>query len=229
MKANSNRSKQSLTSPFSPLPPVKNQSRRNFIKRGALCLPTIFIPRLIRAQTILTANGLASFGTSAPAGGGGGCTPSYANRGGTGNRSATSIILIYASSGFPTSPNWINGDTTTNGQFFLPGVTLNGTQFIQFDFGAGNAALVTEAKFYQQTNANQGTWKWQGNTSGAGAGGTSGTDIGSSFTLGGVITQTITTLSANTNSYRSYQLVGVSGSSNAGPWVYEMEFKICGL
>ena len=46
--------------------------RRDFIKRGALFVPTIFIPRLIRAQSILTAPGLASFGTNAATGGGGG-------------------------------------------------------------------------------------------------------------------------------------------------------------
>ena len=46
--------------------------RRDFIKRGALFVPTIFIPRLIRAQSILTAPGLASFGSNATTGGGGG-------------------------------------------------------------------------------------------------------------------------------------------------------------
>jgi hypothetical protein len=46
--------------------------RRDFIKRGALFVPSIFIPRLIRAQSFLTADGLAAFGTNAPAGGGGG-------------------------------------------------------------------------------------------------------------------------------------------------------------
>jgi len=46
--------------------------RREFIKRGALFMPTIFIPRLIRAQSILTADGLAAYIPPATSGGGGG-------------------------------------------------------------------------------------------------------------------------------------------------------------
>jgi len=51
-------------------------NRRNFIKRGALFVPGFFIPRLIRAQSVLTANGLAGFipPATAPGGGGGGGT-----------------------------------------------------------------------------------------------------------------------------------------------------------
>jgi len=47
-------------------------NRRHFIKTGALFVPTIFIPRPIRAQSVLTADGLAAFGSPAPSGGGGG-------------------------------------------------------------------------------------------------------------------------------------------------------------
>ncbi len=47
-------------------------NRRTFIKRGTLFVPTIFIPRLIRAQTILTADGLAAFKKKSAGGGGGG-------------------------------------------------------------------------------------------------------------------------------------------------------------
>lgn len=46
--------------------------RREFIKRGALFVPTIFIPRLIRAQSTLTAEGLAAYIAPASGGGGGG-------------------------------------------------------------------------------------------------------------------------------------------------------------
>ncbi len=53
-------------------------NRRSFIKRGALFVPTIFVPRLIHAQTILTADGLAALRkqpASGGGGGGGGSTP----------------------------------------------------------------------------------------------------------------------------------------------------------
>lgn len=176
------------------------------------------------AQTVLTAEGLATFGTNAPSGGGGGggpCTPSYGNPGGTGNRPS---IVITASAGFPVTAKWVDGDNTSNGQFFLPNASLNGSQFIRFDFGSGKSAFITEAKYYQQGTTAQGTWKWQGSNDAS-----SWTDIGGSFALGGIATETITALSGNTTGYRYYQIVGLSGSSSAGPWVYEMEFKICGL
>jgi len=51
-------------------------NRRKFIKSGALFLPafSIFVPRLIRAQSILTAEGLAAYVPPAAGGGGGGIT-----------------------------------------------------------------------------------------------------------------------------------------------------------
>jgi len=176
-------------------------------------------------QTVLTAPGLAAYATTPPAGGGGGgCTPSYSNTGGTGNR--LSIITFSKS-----DPTWswggtankiIDGDTTSNGQFFFGGVSLSSSIWMQWDFGAGNQVLITEAKFYQQTATAQGTWQWQGSNDGS-----SYSNIGSSFALGTAATQTITALSGNTTKYRIYRMVGVSGSTSTGPWVYEMEFKIC--
>jgi len=47
-------------------------NRRTFIKRGALFVPAIFVPRLIHAQSILTADGLAAFKKKSATGGGGG-------------------------------------------------------------------------------------------------------------------------------------------------------------
>jgi hypothetical protein len=193
--------------------------RRQFIKRGALFLPAIFIPRLIRAQTILTANGLATFGTTAPAaGGGGGGSTSYANTGGTGNR--TTIITVSGTALSGTASLLVDGSTTGTG-VFITGVALNGTQTIIFDFLSGHSAVIDEAKFYQSTTAAQGTWKWQGSNDGS-----SWTDIGSSFAFGGVLTQTITALSGNTTAYRYYRMVSVSGTSNGVPWSFEFEFKI---
>jgi hypothetical protein len=60
---------------LSSLPSV--QSRRSFIRRSALFMPAIFIPRLIHAQSVLTADGLATYGTNALAGGGGGGGSGY--------------------------------------------------------------------------------------------------------------------------------------------------------
>lgn len=157
-----------------------------------------------------------------------GCTPSYANTGGTGNRTAIIMVIDGPTPLLnPQSPNTdqslVDGDTTSNGRNFFNGIPLDGVNtYIVFDFGA--PALITESKYYQQLTTSQGTWKWQGSTDNS-----TYTDIGSTFTLGGVATQTITTMSANTTSYRYYRLLGVSGSANGGPWIYQFEFKICGL
>ena len=191
-----------------------------------LFLSAFFILHSAFAQAVLTADGLATFIPPPAAGGGGGglpCTPSYANTGGTGDR--RSIITITASgANVPTSGNWINGDNSSNGQFFFGDAALTGSQWLQFDFGSGNTVLITEAKYYQQNTTAEGTWKWQGSNDAS-----SWTDLGGTFALGGVATETITSLSGNTTKYRYYRMLGLSGSTSSNPWVYEMEFKICGL
>ena len=200
---------------------------KKWVGLAALAFSLFFIPPSLFGQVVLTADGLAAYATNTVTGGGGGgggCTPSYANAGGTGNR--TSIITFSKS-----DPTWswggtaskiIDGDTTSNGQFFFGGVSLSSSIWMQWDFGAGNQVLITEAKFYQQNSTAQGTWQWQGSNDGS-----TFANIGSSFALGTAATQTITALSGNTTKYRIYRMVGVSGSTSTGPWVYEMEFQIC--
>jgi hypothetical protein len=206
-------------------------NRRNFIKRGALlvpaamAVPTIFIPRLIRAQSITEAGGLAAFTPAPASGGGGGGSTSYANTGGTGDRSA---FIFVAATGL--APSMIGGggesawvdSNFSNGQGFFSDGSVDSSSSLRFDFGS--AVLIDEAKYYQQNTTAQGTWKWQGSNDAS-----SWTGIGSSFALGGVATQTITALAGNTTSYRYYRILGVSGTSSSNPWVYEMEFKIFGL
>lgn len=146
--------------------------------------------------------------------------PSYANSGGTGDRrsiiTATATIPI---SGTGLASRFVSGDLTGNDTWW--GSTSVGTNYFRFDFGSGASKVVNEAKYYQQNTTNQATLKWQGSNDAS-----SWTDIGTSFLLGGVATQTITTLSANVTGYRYYQLVGVSGSMNGGPFAYQFEFKI---
>jgi hypothetical protein len=196
------------------------------IKRALACFLFSFcIFHFAFGQSALTADGLAAFipPPASGGGGGGGCTPSYANTGGTGDR--RSIITVTSSdANIPSSNKWVDGDKTSNGQFFFLVEALNGGQWLQFDFGAGHAVVITELTYYQQNANAQGTWKVQGSSDAS-----SWTDVGGTFTLGGTLTETITAPSANTTAYRYYRILGVSGSSNAGPWVYEMEFKICGL
>lgn len=180
-------------------------------------------------------NWLNKFRKVVTGGGGGGSSTSYANKGGTGNRTAAGpdglIVTVVSSgsimpnmeSGGSTDSRWVDG-TFSNGQGFFSGGAVTSSAMVTFDFGSGKSVVIDEAKYYQQDASTQGTWKWQGSNDGS-----TFTDIGSSFTLGGVATQTIASLSGNTTAYRYYRMIGVSGTSNGNPWVYEMEFKISGL
>lgn len=167
---------------------------------------------------------------------GGGIVTSYSNRGGTGDRRSGTVfpgISVSAAGGAPSlqhsggSPNdsrWVDGDNASFGQGFFPGTAVTSAKWILFDFTAGNPAIIDEAKYYQQDGTTQGVWKWQGSNDGS-----TFTDIGTSFTLGGAAIQTITALAGNTTAYYYYRLIGVSGSDNANPWVMEFEFKIYGF
>lgn len=144
---------------------------------------------------------------------------SYANHGGSGYRSQ--VVCISNCFNALGGPDFhaTDGDNSTNGIFYFGGGTNVGTDHVRFDFK--EARVIDEAKFYQENTTSHGVWKWQGSNDAS-----SWTDIGSSFTLGGSATQTITTLNGNTTAWRYYQIVGVSGSRSTGPWVYEFEFRI---
>lgn len=146
---------------------------------------------------------------------------SYANTGGSGDR--TGIVTVTASSSTLAThsdpyPELVDGNQADHTTWFIIGA-LSGSVFVRFDFGSSK--VIDEAKFYQETSATQGTWQWQGS-----ADASSWTNIGSSFGLGGATTQTITALSGNSSSYRYYQIIGVSGSTDSGPYISEFEFKI---
>lgn len=189
---------------------------------SAFCLLLAVREDSALSQTILEAPGLAAFGTNTPPSGGGGGGTSYANTGGTGNR--TAIIAVTSTGGgsiLSGAPNFlVDGNTTGNGRGFFPTASISGA-FIKFDFKAGHTALITEAKYYQQDSSAQGTWQWEGSNDNS-----TWTAIGSTFALGGTPTQTITTLSGNSTQYRYYRIHGISGNGNDTPWVYQFEFKI---
>ncbi len=144
-------------------------------------------------------------------------TTSYSNPGGTGARVryiAIALVGSYSGSGGLL----INGDTTGTG-FFFSGGAASGYS-LTFDFGS-DQVIIDEAKWYQDINTSHGTWKWQGSDDGS-----TWTDVGTGFTLGGVATQTQTELNGNTTAYKQYRLQGVSGTASSAPWLYEIEFQI---
>lgn len=112
-----------------------------------------------------------------------------------------------------TLPNYFFG----NPEILVNGVAGGGIQvrgdgsvaglFIKFSFKQG-PVVITEVTMYQSTVNNQGDWKWQGSNDG-----TTWTDIGGSFTLGGALTQVQTSLNGNVTAYSQYRLLGVSGAT----------------
>ena len=158
-----------------------------------------------------------------------GLAASYSNTGGQGDR--TALIRVTSTDGIwhagSTGPlaNLVDGATGNNPSesvYFNNGQSATGL-FIQFDFGRFAAKVITEATWRQSSTSAHGSWKWQGSTDGS-----TWTDIGSSFTLGGATVQTHTELASNTTGYRYYRLLGVSGTTSGNPWLQEVEFKLTG-
>lgn len=148
-----------------------------------------------------------------------GGTPSYANAGGTGDRRGSITVTVAGAWANSTPANFVDG-TLDSTNAFTNGNNAS-TYSVTFDFGSGASKVVTEVVWKQSTTATHGTWKLQGSNNGS-----SWTDVGASFTLGGSTAQTITAPSSNTTGYRYYKLVGVSGTVSGAPWLQEVEFKI---
>jgi hypothetical protein len=148
-------------------------------------------------------------------------TPFYSNECGMGDRNS----LITVSSNIPCYLTYNDFTALLNGESgyetFLEFATtaVLTSYYLRFDFK--KSKIINEVKYYQSSNAAQGTWQWQGSNDGS-----NWTNIGSTFTLGGEETQTIKALSANVIGYRYYQIVGVSGNLSNSPYVLEMEFQI---
>lgn len=144
-------------------------------------------------------------------------TTSYTNTGGSGDRQAI-ITETASSSCFAAGSvsDLIDGSQADDAYFSGEAAA---DHWIKFDFGSGK--IIDEAKWYQDLTTSHGTWQWQGSNNNV-----DWTNIGSTFTLGGVATQTHTTLNGNTTSYRYYLLDGVSGTKSWDPFTREIEFKI---
>lgn len=144
---------------------------------------------------------------------------SYANSGGTGDR--TSLVLIKTNKTFGSgSPDNLvdgaSGNTSTDSVSFPNADT--GWE-IWFDFRpTGFRQCVDEFRWLQQNTAAHGTWKieaWDGFT---------WTDLLTGIALGGATTQTIPF--ANTNAYIIYRMVQTAGATSSSPFIQEIEFKI---
>lgn len=147
-------------------------------------------------------------------------TTSYANSGGTGNRTGSITVTSSGLSiGGGSESNLVDGasaDNTTDSLFFSPHTPSSG--YFQFDFGS--AVYIDEFKEYQEDNVANGTWKWTGsNTAGSGY-----VDVTASYAFPGA-TATKTTAATAPGLYRYYRREWVSGALS-GRWIREFEFKI---
>lgn len=97
-------------------------TRRTFIKRGALFVPTIFVPNLIRASTMLTARGLATKTKKAAAvGGGGGYTYFLAEN--------------FEATGYDNA-GWSNFGGSPDPDYSTAGLSLEGSQCLHLNSSA---------------------------------------------------------------------------------------------
>lgn len=140
---------------------------------------------------------------------------SYANPGGTGNRTATITVTSTAALGSGPITALVDGSQANQ----LWWATNQSGLEVRFDFSTPR--LITEATWYQDVPGTQGAWQWQGSPDGS-----SWTNIGTTFTLGSTPTQVITTLSANVTSYRYYRILQTSGLTSSAPFLREVEFSI---
>lgn len=145
----------------------------------------------------------------------------YSN-GGYGDRTSGITVTTTATLQQGTINNLVDGGYSDNS---TDSFRFNGAQSskeIKFDFGA--ARVIDEATWDQDDNSSaHGTWKWQGSNDDS-----SYTDIGSTFTLGGVgYVQFHTQLHGNTTAYRYYKLLQTAGSTSGNPlFQREIEFRI---
>lgn len=146
-------------------------------------------------------------------------TPSYDNVGGMGDRTASIVVTTDLSVFSGDNNKELVEGSRVNGIFFLENPNI-ASKFLRFDFGEGNAPLITEFRIYLADADPQGTWKTQKSDGAISA------DIGSQFVFDGGAGNLLTVdVSDNTSGARCLDLIGVSGATFTQE-IYEVEFKI---
>jgi len=118
----------------------------------------------------------------------------------------------------------VNGNTTgdsSNG-FYWSGTGNSSSNSVTFDFGSGNAKIISGVKWYQHDNTNHGNWSWQGSNDNS-----TYTNLSGTIVLGTNTTNEYTW--SNLTSYRYIKLVGVDGSRQSSSWNTEVEFRVLSL
>ncbi|RVD68614.1 MAG: hypothetical protein E5V62_02955 [Mesorhizobium sp.] len=145
--------------------------------------------------------------------------PSYWNPGGIGDRTSSITVTTTATLGGGTIDNLVDGgygSNSTDGCWFNNGQTL---REVKFDFGVQK--IINGFRWSQGTTGHHGTWVLEGSNDDS-----TYTGIGSSFLLGLAGSLVAFYEFTNTTAYRYYKLRQISGSTNSGPWLREIEFRI---
>ena len=111
--------------------------------------------------------------------------------------------------------------TSSNG-FYWSGTGNSSSNSVTFDFGSGNAKIISGVKWYQHDNTNHGNWSWQGSNDNS-----TYTNLSGTIVLGTNTTNEYTW--SNLTSYRYIKLVGVDGSRQSSSWNTEVEFRVLSL
>lgn len=145
--------------------------------------------------------------------------PSYANAGGTGDRTASITVTTDAALGGGTVNNAVDGVSAasdSDGFWFSAGQS---GKYLKFDFGSAN--VINEIEWIQQNTSDQHTWQVAGSNDDS-----SYTNIGSPQQIGGWYSASICKVGVpNTIAYRYYKLTN-SGGMSSNPYIQEIEFSI---
>lgn len=144
---------------------------------------------------------------------------SYSSDISVGDRRNKIAVFTTATLGGGNMLNLINGSVTddSTGSVYWT-LSSAATEIVFYFFEA--EVVIDEVIWKQSATSSHGTWQWEGSNDGS-----SYTNIGSTFTLGGSTSQTQTTLNGNTTAYKYYRLTKVSGTRQSTPWLREIEFK----
>lgn len=142
-------------------------------------------------------------------------TPTYNSTISRGNRTSTIALTTTNLTMFGTLSALVDG-SLANGPYFN-GVSSNGSNWLTFDFGSGNAFVIDEFIWKQQNTTGHGVWRLEGSNDNS-----TWTQIGSDFTLNAGLNQPG---GSNNTAYRYYRLRAMSGSRSASPYLYEILFR----
>ncbi len=137
---------------------------------------------------------------------------------GMGDRSANITVSStggLCAGGGANEQQWVK-DSFTQANYF------NSLSSASLTFDLGTAHKINEAFFTMLTTPTaQGTWQWAGSNDDI-----TYVSIGSTFAIGAVAHQRLTTLNGNTTAYRYYRMTLTSGNSNNTPYIGGFQFSI---